>query len=209
MDWRKSADGWSYLQTVCAKEAERCRHCRGCIYFGIAWTNGCCDYYLTTGKRRPNKFGVKDCAVKVVVDRVPQKHLDWCDEIDRREADKQAGPAKPKKRGRPMSWDVEYAQVLYNHGYYYFEIAEILGTTNDAVSDYSSAHFWTETKPHNVCCTRHDLSVEPARYARYREQRNNGQISPQFVTDLFGLPQKSYDGHGICYGVTVKNRGLA
>lgn len=45
-------------------ERRRARHCRGCMYLTSAASHACCDYFLRTGKRRPNKFGAEDCAVK-------------------------------------------------------------------------------------------------------------------------------------------------
>lgn len=38
--------------------------CKGCdYYYGVYAVNRCCNYFLDTGKRRPNPFG-EGCKVK-------------------------------------------------------------------------------------------------------------------------------------------------
>lgn len=52
------------LEGLIPSERARAKHCKGCMYLTVADNHACCDYILKTGKRRPNPFGVADCAAK-------------------------------------------------------------------------------------------------------------------------------------------------
>lgn len=77
------------FSTLGRPERIRMRHCLGCKYMGVVAAYGCCDYYLTTGNRRPCKFGQK-CSVKVLRRGfvLPKNYSEWCDEWDRKIAER-------------------------------------------------------------------------------------------------------------------------
>ena len=82
-------------RTICAfgiEEKIRMRNCRGCIYLGTAGSHGCCNYYEMAQRRRPCKFGLKDCPAKVMIPGyvIPKEHIEFCqkiDEMNRRQAE--------------------------------------------------------------------------------------------------------------------------
>ena len=77
------------FSTLGRPERIRMRHCLGCKYMGTAAAFGCCNYYLTTGIRRPCKFGQK-CPVKVLRQgfALPKNYNEWCAEWDRKIAER-------------------------------------------------------------------------------------------------------------------------
>lgn len=185
-----------YEKKLCSTERRRCRHCRGCIYFDVVSTCGCCNYYLLTGKRRPSKFAAPDCKARTYKPGyvVPEYHIRYCQRVDEEEAIKQqngVGKKSPKhlnsleqceeahrealkRPGRKPTWDVGYGLWLYRLGYYYFEIADIVNTTQDKIAAYASDHHWADLIPPDVERERHDIEQAKREYQEYRA-RQNGQ----------------------------------
>lgn len=192
-----------YDNTLLATEQRRCRYCRGCEYFDIIGHYGCCNYYLQTGNRRPCRFCLKDCSVRVFRKGfVPSdKHLAFCRKVDAEEQAEQARQAKRKdlsakepappiltekelaayditeqdrKQGRPLSWDAKYGFLLYQQGFYLYEIAEVFDIRIDRVEYAAKAHGWFANRPVGVQRKRHDIEQAKREYQEYRA-RQNGQ----------------------------------
>lgn len=178
----------SWHSALTPNEQRRCRHCKGCKYFSSAGSFGTCDYLLMTDMRRPCKAG-KGCTVRKdkAIWQPTEKYLAWVKLVDEQEAyaerkrklaeEREALQQKYglpdnliKTNGRKPSFDIKYAQMLYNAGYYNFEIAEVLGTTAEKVSKYAQRHDWAEQAPRDLVRTRHDIPTAIAEYKKYIQE---------------------------------------
>lgn len=103
MSNKPSAQGRDYaaaftqmgIPVLSNSEQIRMRHCLGCKYMVTCAYYGCCNYYLTTGKRRPCKFGQK-CPVKALLPKftLPDWYDAWCAEWDAKIEKKRANAAR-------------------------------------------------------------------------------------------------------------------
>lgn len=180
-------DNWRYICIRIPSEAKRMRHCRGCVYMGACGDHACCNYFLTTGIRRPSKFG-QPCPVKKVrpgytppkgwaeyverMDREEEEERRKAEEKERLEAERKKHGVKEQKkiRGPKPNWDRDYAFMLYCKGYYLFEIAEICGVTHEKINNASSKYGWRYQRP-EVKLKRHgDLTAERQAYLDYMSE---------------------------------------
>ena len=176
-------DTFINLERQWPAEARRVRYCRGCKYLGSIASWGCCNYFLDTDKRRPNPFGVKNCAVYSRLPNfyMPPSHEDFCRQCDAMEAAKKAEPPKPKKprrnkglgKGRRIerriTWDVEYAKILFDRGYFRTDIAKIIGTSPATIKNYVYSSGWKDDRLKQHAC-KHDIEAARAEYLAYREK---------------------------------------
>lgn len=194
-------DNWKLIEYSGQEEMEKWRYCRGCKYLSSAGHWGCCDYILYTDKRRPCGIG-KDCTVREYDKGYvpPQRHIEWCKKVDerleaerreeeRRQAERRAMilaalNAPPveldyiddgqKKRGRPRTWDYEYAFYLYCHGYYIAEIREILNIPERINLQEIVTNEWRDKLPPGVQFKRHNIPLERQKYMVYKSQKECG-----------------------------------
>lgn len=190
-------DAWKTIKSFGSEEAVRMRHCRGCLYLGTVGCNGCCNYWEITDRRRGSAFGGKDCPQKILIPGyvIPQDHIEFCERKDREEQ-KRAELEEQRKRdlneylarinspdaeridgrknnGRQIDWDVEYAHILYNAGYFSFEIAEIVGVERRTLNLYIRNHFWSAELPPYLVRSYHDIDKAKAEYAEYKRRTAN------------------------------------
>lgn len=179
----------SWHSGLTPNDQRRCRHCKGCKYFSSAGSYGTCDYLLMTDMRRPCKAG-KGCTVRK--DKASwhptEKYLAWVKLVDEQEAYAERKRKLEAERmtlqqkyglpddlivtnGRKPSFDVQYAQKLYNAGYYNYEIADVLGTTPEKVYKYARRHDWAGQAPRDLKRTRHDISAAIVQYKKYMEDK--------------------------------------
>lgn len=116
-----------------AKEMLRIVHCQGCVYLGEVSSCGYCKYYLETDIRRPNKFGVENCAVKIL-DVKPAK----VEEIVKKTLNGEA----ERKKANEVKWDVKTAKQLFDQGMALSKIAECIGVSRQRVVQYAYKHGW-------------------------------------------------------------------
>lgn len=179
----------SWHSALTPNEQRRCRYCKGCKYFSSAGSFGTCDYLLMTDMRRPCKAG-KGCTVRKdkAIWQPTEKYLAWVKLVDEQEAYAERKRKLAEERetvqkkyglpvdlittnGRKPSFDVSYAQMLYNAGYYNYEIAEVLGTTAEKVRKYSLRHSWSQQAPRDLKRTRHDIAAAIIEYKKYMEDK--------------------------------------
>lgn len=185
-----NTDIWEYVKSLPGNEDIRARHCRGCKYLGCCGHWVCCNYILETDKQRPGKFGQPNCPVrKNICGYTPsEEYLQWVGEMDNRlrqeeETSKQketdnvtACRSGPRRNGRSLTWDAEYARRLYCRGYYLREIAEIMGVPHHRVADASYQQMWKAGRT-NVELVRHgDLEEEKRAFKEYMEKEGNEKI---------------------------------
>lgn len=185
-------DNWKLVQSCGMTEQKRVRYCRGCMYLGSAGMNACCEYYLTTGKRRPCPPGTKDCSVRKYKKgcEPSEEHKAWCKKVDEELLKKQREAERTMrminlyekhgldrsiyatKRGRKIKWDTDYAFNLYCNGYYIHEIASILEIKIECLQSYMQKHFWRDYRPSDIHFTTHDIDKAKQEYRAYLEKKN-------------------------------------
>lgn len=188
-------DIWKHLNSLNVIEGWRCRWCRGCKYLGACGAYGCCNYFLATEKRRPGKFGAKDCKAKALIDgfSIKPKHVAYCegqppkaylDDLKRKEEKRQERKRvpmydklqpPPRSPGRKATWDTEYAVRLYKDGYFLYEICEIVGVTYKRILEYSAYNRWHSKYGGKKPPTRHDLEQAKAEYAKYKAEKEKAE----------------------------------
>lgn len=190
-----TVDNWMVIKNTGRFEMEKWRYCRGCKYLSSAGHNGCCDYFLMTGKRRPCQIG-KDCTVREYKKDYKQSdsHVAWCKEVDerleaerieqeRRQAKEQSfmrsvrdAPkvtldyALDRKHGRPRSFDYDYAFYLYCRGFYISDIREILSISGRVNLNDIAMNEWRDKRPPGVQFQWHDVKAEKEKYRLYKAQ---------------------------------------
>lgn len=114
-------------------------------------------------------------------DKARKKSLDRVDDIDDRDP-----YCYKQTRGRPLTWDADYAKILFDRReYYYYEIADIVGVDLDTLSDHIRRHKWPSAKT-KMNLFRHNIKTEVERYARYRQHVESGKpVTDAFLTELF------------------------
>lgn len=187
-------DAWKTIKSFGSEEAVRMRHCRGCIYLGTVGCNGCCNFWEIADRRRGSEFGGKNCPQKIMIPGyvIPQDHIAFCEQKDREEQ-LRAELEEQRKRnleeylamlngqnsvrvdgrrrnGRQIDWDVDYAHILYNAGYYSFEIAEIVGVERPTLNLYIRNHNWSAELPPYIVRTYHDIDKAKAEYDEYKRR---------------------------------------
>lgn len=161
-------------------EQIRCRWCRGCVYLGTLDSCGCCNYFIIEDRLRGTPFGekcpVKHLAAGYVLPDGYEQECEWEDErlrkaIERNRKKFVRNAAKDGKRGRKMTWDADYAQQLYNKGYYLVEIAEVLDVSLKKVeATCNNRNWYYQAVFHNVKIParhRHNIQKAKAEYAAY------------------------------------------
>ncbi len=116
-------------------EMYRIVNCQGCQYLSSVSSNGYCKYYLDTGIRRPNEFGVENCAVKIL--DVKQSKVD---EIVKKTLDRVAKQGK----SNTAKWDVVTAKKLFDQGMSFAKISEYIGVPRRYVVQYAHKHGWRQ-----------------------------------------------------------------
>lgn len=102
-------------------------------------------------------------------ERLAQRNRDLTDdELEQFDAD---NPDAERKKGRPMSWDAQYGFKLFMDGFYYFEIAEILGVARGTVTRYAILHDWQDKYPKDQTRHRHDIAAAIEAYEQYKTQK--------------------------------------
>lgn len=160
-------DLWKSLAKSNSTDAVRVEGCRGCIHFGLCDNWGCCNYFFDTDMIRPCPPG-RGCTVKKLasgqwpteaehkaeLEKVIQR-AKWVATCAERREEKKHPVGRPKQTGRPAGWDTDFGFFLYSRGWYYTDIADLLGTTQIAVSGYSNDHFWADRAKNKPTCKRH------------------------------------------------------
>lgn len=72
----------------------------------------------------------------------------------------------PRKRGRMLKWDSEYAFDLFREGYRLFEIAKVMNLSVKTLSQYAAYHNW-KGQCEYVPYVRHDINQAKADYLAY------------------------------------------
>lgn len=188
-----NTDIWEYVKSLPGKEDVRARHCRGCKYLGCCGHWVCCNYILITEKRRPGEFGQPNCPVKKYIHGyVPsEEYLQWVRQMDdqaaaeekKRAVRKDAPGAQhdtvpvQRKKGRPLTWDVDYAKRLFCKGYYVREIAEIMGVPEHRVKDAAFQRWWGLDRK-KIVKLAHDgnLEAEKRAFREYMEKVGNKKL---------------------------------
>lgn len=95
------------------------------------------------------------------------------DELEQFDAD---NPGAERKKGRPLSWDAKYGLQLYLDGYYFFEIADILGVARNCVVKYATQHKWADKYPDCKPRQRHDIAAAINEYEQYKAQKTRKKV---------------------------------
>lgn len=117
-------------------ELMRIRNCQGCKYLGAVSANGYCKYYLETGIRRPNKFGIENCSVKIIEDSQEQ-----IEQIMKKTLDLHEKSEASKTKNAP-AWDVKLAKKMFDDGKSFQEIADAVCRKKSIVVNYAYKHKW-------------------------------------------------------------------
>lgn len=118
---------------------------------------------------------------KVQAERQARKRLEWIKQIEeeiKKQAEEDKDTPPPKNRiehGRPPTWDTKYAFMLFCEGYYIFEIAEIVGTTVQKVTQCAKYNEWGKKMPPDVYRYRHDIEQAKLDYAEYQRRMKEAE----------------------------------
>lgn len=90
------------------------------------------------------------------------------DELEQFDAD---NPGAERKKGRPLSWDAKYGFKLFMEGYYFYEIADVLGVKRNSVVQYATLHDWRDKYPKGQPRQRHDIAAAIEEYQQFKTQK--------------------------------------
>lgn len=124
------------ISSVHYKELRRIKNCQGCKWLSLVWCNGCCMYYLETGKRRPNSMADPNCKVREIV--APQSEIDAVN----KKLEQAMEQAEKARLAYAPKWDTEKAKRLFDEGKSYQEIADAVCTKRSSVINYANKHEW-------------------------------------------------------------------
>lgn len=94
-----------------------------------------------------------------------------------RKIDFRKAPVPSKGRGRPLTWDVDYAFSLFVSGFYIVDIADILQIDFYKLQDYIKNHGWSLIEDRNKNFRRADLPFEWERYDRWKLERQKQKVN--------------------------------
>ena len=124
------------VTSVWLNERVRIINCQGCRHLGVVGSCGCCNYYLNTNHRRPNPFGVENCAARDLEDDA--KTI----EAAKRETLRDKAAHDRRVEDRRPKWDIVLAESMYRDGKTFKEIAAAVNRGEDCVYRYAKSHNW-------------------------------------------------------------------
>lgn len=134
---KEARELWENTARTIPTEAERMRHCCGCVWLKTCGSNLCCSHILDTDKKRPCPPG-PGCTAKRTPPgwKYPAGYAAWCAEIDR----KRGKTIKP--RSKQPDFQRIYARELHDRHVHTDDIAAIVGLSSVTIRGLIARENW-------------------------------------------------------------------